>query len=182
MLPVYSTVSFLSYLNYQHAIYYEVARDCYEAFAIASFFTLLCNYIAPNLHEQKDYFRQLTPINWFWAVFGLQKCTGGQDKGVLRKPRSGLTWFNVSQESKNDTTKTGLTCLIGHLDWSFPILLHSRPLHHRLCRSGSYRSILRVVTQPGLCSCLGNCLRGRSCHLRHVLLDSILPTAQNRSS
>ncbi|KAG9715417.1 DUF300-domain-containing protein, partial [Aureobasidium melanogenum] len=80
---------------YKHSIYFEVLRDCYEAFAIASFFTLLCNYIAPNLHEQKDYFRQVTPINWFWGVFGLQKCTGGKDKGILRIPRSGLTWFNV---------------------------------------------------------------------------------------
>lgn len=95
MLPVYSIVSFLSYLFYTHDIYFEVIRDCYEAFAIASFFTLLCNYIAPNLHEQKDYFRQLIPINWFWSVFGLQKCTGGQDKGILRRPKSGLTWFNV---------------------------------------------------------------------------------------
>ncbi|KAL1301494.1 hypothetical protein AAFC00_005738 [Neodothiora populina] len=95
MLPVYSTVSFLSYLYYEHSVYFEVIRDCYEAFAIASFFTLLCNYIAPTLHGQKDYFRTLTPINWFWGVFGLQKCTGGEDKGFLRRPRSGLTWFNV---------------------------------------------------------------------------------------
>ncbi|THW80269.1 DUF300-domain-containing protein [Aureobasidium pullulans] len=95
MIPIYSTVSFLSYLYYKHSIYFEVLRDCYEAFAIASFFTLLCHYIAPNLHEQKDYFRQVTPINWFWSVFGLQKCTGGRDKGILRIPRSGLTWFNV---------------------------------------------------------------------------------------
>lgn len=95
MIPIYSTVSFLSYLYYRHAIYFEVLRDCYEAFAIASFFTLLCHYVAPTLHEQKDYFRQLQPKNWFWSVFGLQKCTGGQDKGILRRPRSGLTWFNV---------------------------------------------------------------------------------------
>lgn len=96
MLPIYSCVSFLSYLYYHNDVYFEVMRDCYEAFAIASFFTLLCQYVAPNLHEQKEYFRQLTPKNWFWAVFGLQKCTGGQDKGILRRPRSGLTWFNVS--------------------------------------------------------------------------------------
>lgn len=97
MIPIYSCVSFLSYYFYEHAIYFEVLRDCYEAFAIASFFTLLCNYIAPNLHEQKDYFRtSVYPIkNWFWGVFGLQKCTGGENKGILRKPRSGLTWFNV---------------------------------------------------------------------------------------
>ena len=59
MIPIYAIVSFLSYLNYHHAIYYELARDCYEAFAISSFFTLLCHYIAPNLHEQKEYFRNV---------------------------------------------------------------------------------------------------------------------------
>lgn len=96
MIPIYSVSAFLSYLFYQKAIYFETIGDCYEAIAIAAFFTLLCHYIAPDLHAQKDYFRQLHPINWFWGVFGLQKCTGGQDKGILRKPRSGLTWFNVS--------------------------------------------------------------------------------------
>ncbi|KAM0716534.1 hypothetical protein Q7P37_007979 [Cladosporium fusiforme] len=95
MIPVYSTVSFLSYLYYRHAVYFQVARDCYEAFAISSFFTLMCEYVAPGLHEQKKFFRTLTPVNWFWGVFFMQKCTGGEDRGPFRKPRSGLTWFNV---------------------------------------------------------------------------------------
>lgn len=95
MIPVYSTVSFLSYVFYRHAIYYEVVRDCYEAFAIASFFTLLCHYIAPTLHDQKDYFRGIPPRNWVLPVNWAQKITGGENKGLLRKPRSGLTWFNV---------------------------------------------------------------------------------------
>lgn len=101
MIPVYSVVSFLSYLFYKHAVYYEVLRDCYEAFAISSFFTLLCFYIAPDLHEQKEYFRGIRPQNWFLGVFWMQKCTGGEDRGPLRKPRSGLTWFNVSAISDN---------------------------------------------------------------------------------
>ncbi|KAI5362131.1 Putative organic solute transporter subunit alpha/Transmembrane protein [Septoria linicola] len=95
MVPVYSVVSFLSYLYYRHAVYFDVLRDCYEAFAISSFFALLCHYVAPTLHDQKEYFRGVVPVNWFWGVFGLQKCTGGKDKGILRRPRSGLTWFNV---------------------------------------------------------------------------------------
>lgn len=97
MVPVYAVVSFLSYLYWRQAVYFEVLRDCYEAFAISSFFALMCNYIAPSLHDQKDYFRTIQPKNWFLAFFGLQKCTGGENKGPLRKPRSGLTWFNVSQ-------------------------------------------------------------------------------------
>lgn len=141
MLPVYSIVSFLSYLFYTHDIYFEVIRDCYEAFAIASFFTLLCNYIAPNLHEQKDYFRQLTPINWFWSVFGLQKCTGGQDKGILRRPKSGLTWFNVCSgliRVRGPSTDIGT----GRLDRCLPILLHSRLLHHCLGHFAGLWSLL----------------------------------------
>ena len=42
MIPVYSIVSFLSYMFYRKAVYFEVLRDCYEAFAISSFFSLLC--------------------------------------------------------------------------------------------------------------------------------------------
>ena len=96
MIPVYAAVSFASYYNYEHAIYYEVARDCYEAFAISSFFALLCAYIEPVLHDQKEYFRALTPKNWVLPLNWFQPCTGGRDKGWLRRPQSGLTWFNVS--------------------------------------------------------------------------------------
>ena len=96
MVPIYAAVSFLSFYFYLHTVYYEVIRDCYEAFAIASFFALLCHYLAPNLHEQKIYFRGVTPRNWVWPLPYFQKCTGGENKGILRRPRSGLTMFNVS--------------------------------------------------------------------------------------
>lgn len=95
MIPIYTFTSFLSYVFYQHAIYYELVRDCYEAYAIASFFTLLCHYIAPNLHEQKVYLRNVKPKNWAWPISWMQRITGGEHKGWLRKPQSGLTWFNV---------------------------------------------------------------------------------------
>jgi ABC-type sugar transport system permease subunit len=95
MVPVYAAVSFLSYLYYQHSVYFEVIRDCYEAFAIASFFSLLCAYIARDLHAQKEYFRTITPRKWIWPMGWLQKCCGG-DRAIWRTPRSGLTWFNVS--------------------------------------------------------------------------------------
>lgn len=95
MVPIYSIVSFLSYLFYTHAVYFEVIRDCYEAFAIASFFALLCSYIAPDLHAQKDFFRGLQPRPWIWPLTWFKKCCGG-DRGWTRTPRSGLTWFNVS--------------------------------------------------------------------------------------
>lgn len=95
MIPVYAVVSFLSFLYYPHAIYFQVIRDCYEAFAIASFFTLLCHYLAPSLHDQKEYFRSQKPRNWVWPLSWFQYCTGGRYKGLLRIPTAGLTSFNI---------------------------------------------------------------------------------------
>ena len=95
MIPVYAAVSFLSFKYYKHSVYFEVLRDCYEAFAIASFFSLLCHYIAADLHQQKNYFRSITPKPWIWPMRWVQKCWGGPN-GRWRTPRSGLTWFNVS--------------------------------------------------------------------------------------
>lgn len=102
MVPVYAVVSFLSYLYYNHSVYFEVIRDCYEAFAIASFFSLMCAYTAPDLHHQKHYFRSITPKPWLWPVPWFQKCCGG-DRGIWRVPRSGLTWFNVCPSRVNCT-------------------------------------------------------------------------------
>jgi glucan phosphoethanolaminetransferase (alkaline phosphatase superfamily) len=95
IIPIYAWTTFLAYVFYNHAIFYELVRDCYAAYAVASFFTLMCHYIAPNLHEQKQYFRNVKPKNWGRPLNWLQKITGGEDKGWLRKPISGVTWFNV---------------------------------------------------------------------------------------
>jgi hypothetical protein len=94
MIPIYTLTSFLCIYFYKWSVYFELIGYCYEPFAIASFFTLLCSYIAPELHDQKEFFRHIEPINWVWPIPWMQKCTGGQN-GVWRKPRSGLTWFNV---------------------------------------------------------------------------------------
>jgi hypothetical protein len=55
----------------------------------------MCHYVAPTLHEQKEYLRNVEPKNWAWPICWLQKVTGGENKGWLRKPKSGLTWFNI---------------------------------------------------------------------------------------
>ncbi|KAH6671668.1 organic solute transporter Ostalpha-domain-containing protein [Halenospora varia] len=94
MIPVYATSAFLSFRFYWHAVYFQVISDCYEAFAIASFFSLLCHYIAPNLHDQKQYFRTCEPKPWVWPLNWMKACCGGQ-RGIWRTPRSGLTWFNI---------------------------------------------------------------------------------------
>lgn len=121
MVPIYATVSFLSYAFYYHAIYFEVIRDCYEAFAIASFFALLCHYIAPDLHNQKDYFRGLKPRPWVWPLSWAAKCC----PNLWRTPRSGLTWFNV-RNGKVPSYLVYPDIFPDHLLWSLPILLRTR--------------------------------------------------------
>lgn len=122
MVPTYSIVSFLSYYFYIHAVYFEVIYQCYEAVAIASFFALLCSYIAPDLRAQKDYFRSIQPKGWVWPLTWVQRCCGGK-RGIARTPRSGLTWFNVSRKRVSIIGRNlrGLD----HLVWSLPILFRA---------------------------------------------------------
>ncbi|KID88208.1 hypothetical protein MGU_04618 [Metarhizium guizhouense ARSEF 977] len=95
MVPVYSISSYLQLEWYWHAIYFQVIADCYEAFAIASFFALLCHYVAPDIRSQKSFFRELHPIKpWVMPVNWFAKCCGGE-RGIWRLPKSGLTWFNI---------------------------------------------------------------------------------------
>ncbi|EAS30589.2 uncharacterized protein CIMG_06068 [Coccidioides immitis RS] len=94
MVPIYAVVSFLSFYHYRHTVYFQVLRDCYEAFAISAFFSLMCHYIADDLHKQKEYFRGIVPKPWYWPLDWFQKCCGGE-RGIWRTPRSGLTWFNI---------------------------------------------------------------------------------------
>ena len=95
MVPVYSIASFLQIQWYWHAIYFQVISDCYEAFAIASFFALLTHYVAPDLHSQKNFFRAMKPVvPWVLPISWFRKCCGGE-RGIWRTPKSGLTWFNI---------------------------------------------------------------------------------------
>ena len=94
MVPVYSVTNFLAVHEYQHAIYFQLAGNAYAALALAAFFNLLNAYFDVDLHGQKEYFRSLSPKPWKWPISWMQMCTGGKS-GILRTPRSGLTWFNV---------------------------------------------------------------------------------------
>ncbi|KAJ5908399.1 hypothetical protein N7495_001081 [Penicillium taxi] len=96
MVPVYSIVAFLSIWKYNYSVYFTVLGNCYEAFAISAFFSLLCSYLAPDLHSQKDYFRGIHPNDWLFPLNWFQKwrCCFGP-RGAWRTPRSGLTWFNI---------------------------------------------------------------------------------------
>ncbi|KAE8244180.1 hypothetical protein A4X13_0g6784 [Tilletia indica] len=68
MVPIYSLVSFASYLFYQEALYYQVVRDCYEAVTITSFFLLLLQYVGDTPEEQNVVFRQVKLKKWFWPL------------------------------------------------------------------------------------------------------------------
>lgn len=96
MVPIYALSSYLQICFYTHAIYIEALSSLYEAVALAAFFSLICHYVAPDLHSQKNFFRGLNPIKpWLPPVRWLGRCTGGPQRGPFRTPRSGLTWFNV---------------------------------------------------------------------------------------
>lgn len=150
MVPIYATVSFLSYTFYWHAIYFEVLRDCYEAFAIASFFALLCHYIAPDLHNQKDYFRGIKPRPWVWPLSWAGKCCGN----LWRTPRSGLTWFNV-RCGRHALFEIFSNIEVDYLLRSLSILFRAR--FHDCCSSGyrSSRTLLSRIPPPGICAYLG---------------------------
>ncbi|KAK5991353.1 Transmembrane-like protein [Cladobotryum mycophilum] len=95
MVPIYAISSYMQIQWYWHAIYFQVLSDCYEAFAIASFYGLLCHYCAPDLHSQKEFFRNMRPVKgWVWPLNWFAKCCGGE-RGPWRTPKSGLTWFNI---------------------------------------------------------------------------------------
>lgn len=154
MVPIYSVVSFLSYYFYTRAVYFEVIRDCYEAFAIASFFSLLCAYIAPDLHNQKDYFRKIQPRGWVLPISYFKRCCGGE-LGIWRTPRSGLTWFNVSISVTCSSSLEKLTHSLDHLVWRLPILfrasLHDLSSSHH---TGCWQ-VLFGICQSSVCPRLG---------------------------
>lgn len=95
MVPVYAIASLCQIIWYTHAVYIEVIATCYEAFALAAFFALVCHYVAPDVHHQKVFFREMSPIKpWIFPLNLFAKCCCGQ-RGPWRTPKSGLTWFNI---------------------------------------------------------------------------------------
>ncbi|THH30857.1 hypothetical protein EUX98_g3318 [Antrodiella citrinella] len=58
MVPIYSVVSFASYLFWNHSTPLLLLRDCYESTVLTSFFYLLLTYLSPDVEEQKAIFRK----------------------------------------------------------------------------------------------------------------------------
>ncbi|CAO1622203.1 unnamed protein product [Sympodiomycopsis kandeliae] len=68
MVPIYAIVSWMSYLFFRQAVYYETIRDCYEAVVITSFFYLLLQYVGDTRAEQHEVFRNVKLKKWFWPM------------------------------------------------------------------------------------------------------------------
>ncbi|KAL5532097.1 hypothetical protein ACEPAF_5661 [Sanghuangporus sanghuang] len=56
MVPIYSLVSFASYLFWDQSTPLLLLRDCYESTVLTSFFYLLLLYVSPNPDEQRTIF------------------------------------------------------------------------------------------------------------------------------
>ncbi|TKY89695.1 hypothetical protein EX895_001480 [Sporisorium graminicola] len=67
MVPIYAIVSFMSYLFYEQALYYQTIRDCYEAVLVTSFFYLILAYTGDTRAEQHAVFRNLDVGDRFWV-------------------------------------------------------------------------------------------------------------------
>jgi hypothetical protein len=102
MVPVYGATSFLGILFFSYALYFSILQGVYQVVAIISFYDLLRYAIAPTLREQKVFFEHLEHRNWGRPIRWLQMCTGGAEKGLLRRPTKGSTWFNVRYAIQRD--------------------------------------------------------------------------------
>lgn len=72
MVPVYAIVSFMSYLFYHEALYYQTIRDCYEAVLVTSFFYLILAYTGDTNAEQHAVFRNLKFERWVFPLGSLR--------------------------------------------------------------------------------------------------------------
>eukprot|EP00026_Physarum_polycephalum_P008619 Phypoly_transcript_08711.p1 GENE.Phypoly_transcript_08711~~Phypoly_transcript_08711.p1 ORF type:complete len:427 (+),score=45.53 Phypoly_transcript_08711:108-1388(+) len=70
MVPIYAIDSFLSFRFYFYSVYFDLARDCYEAFVINNFFCLMIEYaggydIAKQTIVDKKKIKLIFPLNCF---------------------------------------------------------------------------------------------------------------------
>lgn len=80
MVPIYSIDSWLSFRFYWLSVYFDLFRDCYEAFVIYEFYCLLVEYTGGYVRT-KDYFEQKPA---FKLVAPLCCCTVNPRRGLLR--------------------------------------------------------------------------------------------------
>jgi len=92
MVPIYSLTNLCACIWYHKAVYFGLAGNAYAAIGLASFYQLLTAYVQADIHRQKEYFRSIKPKPWGWPIKWLP---ARFTEGILRTPRSGLTFYNV---------------------------------------------------------------------------------------
>ncbi|EPZ32940.1 Organic solute transporter Ost-alpha domain-containing protein [Rozella allomycis CSF55] len=72
MVPIYAICSFLSLIFFQKSVYFDVTKNCYEAFVIYEFFMLLLNYLG---NEEETQLLTMTgkPVMHYPFPFGCYK-------------------------------------------------------------------------------------------------------------
>lgn len=80
MVPIYALDSFVSFRLYYISVYFDLARDCYEAFVIQNFFCLMLEYQG-GYHKIKESFAQRDNVK---LVFPLNFITVKPKRGLLR--------------------------------------------------------------------------------------------------
>ncbi|KAI8619592.1 organic solute transporter subunit alpha/Transmembrane protein, partial [Chytriomyces sp. MP71] len=59
MVPIYAICASLSFRFFWFSIYFDIVRDCYEAFVIFSFFALLQQFIGGSLENQYEFMQTI---------------------------------------------------------------------------------------------------------------------------
>jgi len=80
MVPIYACDSFISFRLYNIAIYFDLVRDCYEAFVINTFFCLLIEYTG-GYEKTKEAFAKNERIK---LIFPLNCIHVRPKRGLLR--------------------------------------------------------------------------------------------------
>ena len=84
MVPVYVIFAWMSFMFYRDSVYLTIAELVWEAVAVASFYMLMCSWIAPSHAFQIEFFATRKAPKWkVLSWFG------------VRSARSGISWFNI---------------------------------------------------------------------------------------
>ncbi|KUJ08837.1 DUF300-domain-containing protein [Mollisia scopiformis] len=95
MVPLYSFANLLSTEFLPYATYFLILSSSYAAIAVASYFSLLCHYLAPD-GNSTSLFSNITPRPWQncfpLPLRWMRDHLGGQTY-FLATPNCGLKWF-----------------------------------------------------------------------------------------
>ncbi|CZR55062.1 uncharacterized protein PAC_04948 [Phialocephala subalpina] len=97
MVPLYSVSMLLSTKFFPYSTYFILLSSTYASVAIASYFSLLCHYLAPD-GDSKSLFSNIQPGPWqnyFPLPLRWLHDRFGGEKSFLRAMTCGVTWFNI---------------------------------------------------------------------------------------